>query len=80
MTTKEPQMSADEYLVHTHNDDDIPGDALSVWRPILDGDRPTVQIDQSDGITASIRYEADSAPAIARAILQAAGLDASALA
>ncbi|XAS65546.1 hypothetical protein VUN84_07900 [Micrococcaceae bacterium Sec5.8] len=69
-------MAAEDYFVHRHQDTFIAEDHLDVWRPIPHGDRNAViQIDQADGVTAAVDYRAEDAPALARAILEAVGLD-----
>jgi hypothetical protein len=68
-------MAAKDYLVHRHFDAELAEDELDVWRPLIPGDPPSIQIDQSDGVTASITYRAEDAVALARAILEAAGMD-----
>ncbi|HEX9089076.1 MAG TPA: hypothetical protein VF867_16335 [Arthrobacter sp.] len=68
-------MAAADYVVHTHSSVDIPEDSLTVWRPILKKDLPSIQIDQSDGVSAAVNYRVDDAVALAGAILEAAGID-----
>jgi hypothetical protein len=71
-------MAAGDYFVHRHHDTEIPEDHLDIWRPIPTGgfeDQPSIQINQADGVTASVGYRTDDAAAIARAILEAAGVD-----
>ncbi|MEW1950799.1 hypothetical protein AB0280_16285 [Pseudarthrobacter sp902506025] len=67
-------MAAQDYFVHRHRDTVIPEDHLDVWRPIHTSDA-AIQINQADGITASVSYQTEHAPALARAILEAVGLD-----
>ena len=67
-------MAAEDYFVHRHHDTVIPEDHLDVWRPIHTSDA-SIQIDQADGVSASVEYRADHAPALARAILEAVSLD-----
>lgn len=67
-------MAAEDYFVHRHRDTVIRQDHLDVWRPIHTSDA-SIQIDQADGVTASVSYRAEHAPALARAILEAVGLD-----
>lgn len=69
-------MGAEEYLVHTHHCRAIRKDVLNVWRPITANDLPSVQIDQKNGVSASAYYAPEDAPALAAAILTAAGIDA----
>ncbi|WP_284974862.1 hypothetical protein [Arthrobacter sp. efr-133-TYG-104] len=68
-------MAAEDYVVHTHASASIPEDTLTVWRPIIKDDLPCIQIDQSDGITAAVKYRTVDAVALAAAILEAAELD-----
>ncbi|MET1087451.1 MAG: hypothetical protein ABWY04_10070, partial [Arthrobacter sp.] len=71
-------LAAADYFVHRHHDTEIPEDHLDVWRPIPTGgfdDQPSIQINQADGVTASVSYGTDDARALARAILEAAGVD-----
>jgi hypothetical protein len=67
-------MAAEDYFVHRHRDTVIPEDHLDVWRPIHTSDA-CIQIDQDNGVSASVEYRAEHAPALARAILEAVGLD-----
>ena len=67
-------MAAADYFVHRHHDTMIPEDHLDVWRPIRSFDA-TLQIDQANGVSAAVGYRAEHAPALARAILEAVGLD-----
>lgn len=68
-------MGADEYLVHRHRDTIMPKDKLDVWRAVTAHDQPSIQIDQSNGVTASVNYTTEEAVALAQAILTAAGLN-----
>ena len=71
-------MAAEDYFVHRDHDTELPEDHLDIWRPIPTGgldDQPSIQINQADGVTASVSYRTDDAAAIARAILEAAGVD-----
>ena len=69
-------MAAEDYFVHRHQDTFIPEDHLDVWRPIPRGSADAcIQIDQADGVSASVGYRAEHAPALARAILEAVSLD-----
>ena len=69
-------MAAEDYFVHRHRDTVIEEDHLAVWKPIPRGEKDaTIQIDQADGVTAAVSYRAEHAPALARAILEAVGLD-----
>lgn len=69
-------MAAEDYFVHRHRDTYIPEDYLDVWRPIPRGSKEAaIQINQADGVTAAVQYRAKHAPALARAILEAVGLD-----
>ncbi|MEV7132126.1 hypothetical protein AB0N24_04475 [Arthrobacter sp. NPDC093128] len=69
-------MAAEDYFVHRHRDTFIPEDHLDVWRPIPRGNADAcIQIDQADGVSAAVGYRAEHAPALARAILEAVGLD-----
>jgi hypothetical protein len=71
-------MAAKDYFVHRHHDTVIEKDHLDVWKPIPKGELDaTIQIDQADGVTAAVAYRAEHAPALARAILEAVGLDPS---
>lgn len=67
-------MAAEDYFVHRHRDTVIPEDHLGVWKPIHASDA-SIQINQADGFTARVEYRAEHAPALARAILEAVGLD-----
>lgn len=67
-------MAAEDYFVHRHRDTVIPEDHLKVWKPIHTSDA-CIQIDQANGVSASVEYRAEHAPALARAILEAVGLD-----
>lgn len=64
-------MAAEDYIAHVHKSPIFKRDTLTVWKPILDGDLPVLQIDQANGVTASISYRAEDAKAIAEAILAA---------
>ena len=68
-------MAAADYVVHKHSSIDIPEDTLTVWRPVLDTDLPSIQLDQGDGVSASVDYRPEDAIALAGAILDAAGID-----
>ncbi|MGO4230160.1 hypothetical protein AB4Y72_14965 [Arthrobacter sp. YAF34] len=68
-------MAASDFIVYRHRSVDIPEDELVVWLPILKKDLPSIQIDQSNGVSASINYRAKDAVALAGAILDAAGID-----
>lgn len=71
-------MAAADYFVHRHHDTDIPEDHLDIWRRIPTGntDVPAaIQINQANGVTAAVHYRKDDADAIARAILEAVGID-----
>lgn len=69
-------MAAEDFFVHRHRDTFIAEDHLDVWRPIPRGEaEASVQINQSDGVTASVGYRAEHAPALALAILEAVGID-----
>ena len=71
-------MAAADYFVYRHHDPDIPEDHLDGWRPIPTGDSavgPSIQINQADGVIASVSYRTKDARTLARAILEAAGLD-----
>jgi hypothetical protein len=68
-------MGAEEYLVHTHHCRAMKKDVLRVWKPI--GRFPaSIQIDQKNGVTASVDFAPEDAPALAAAILTAAGINA----
>ncbi|UKA68386.1 hypothetical protein LFT44_08375 [Arthrobacter sp. FW306-05-C] len=48
-------MAAEAFFVHRHWDTIIAQDHLDVWKPIPHGEaEATVQIDQADGVTASV--------------------------
>jgi hypothetical protein len=67
-------MAAADYFVHRHHDTETPEDHLDIWRPIPTGgleDQPSVQINQADGVTASVGYRKADATTIALAILEA---------
>lgn len=66
-------MAASDYIVHTHRSPKFKKDSLTVWRPVRKKDLPVVQIDQGNGVTASIEYRPEDAEAIAQAVLDAAG-------
>lgn len=68
-------MGAEEYLVHTHHCRTIEKDVLHVWKPIEDAPA-SLQIDQNNRVTASVDFTAEDAPALAMAILTAAGINA----
>lgn len=69
-------MAAKDFFVHRHQDTIIEEDHLDVWKPTPGGEKDaTIQIDQADGVTAAVSYRAEHAPALARAILEAVGLD-----
>ena len=71
-------MAAADYFVYRHHDPDIHEDHLDVWRPIPTGDSsvgPSIQINQADGVIASVSYRPQDARTLARAILEAGGLD-----
>lgn len=69
-------MAAEDYFVHRHRDTFIPEDHLDVWRPIPHGNKnASIQVNQADGVSASVEYRAEHAPALARAILEAVGLN-----
>jgi hypothetical protein len=68
-------MAAKDFVVHTHSSIDIPEDTLTVWRPIIKKDLPSIQIDQSDGVSAGVNYRPEDTVALAGAILEAAGID-----
>ncbi|MFC4394681.1 hypothetical protein [Arthrobacter sedimenti] len=69
-------MAAEDFFVHRHRDTFIQEDHLDVWRPVPRGGvEASIQIEQADGVTARVEYRAEHAPAIARAILEAVGLD-----
>jgi hypothetical protein len=69
-------MGAEEYLVHTHHCRAIKKDVLRVWKPITGKDLPSIQIDQNNDVSASVEYTPEDAPALAMAILTAAGINA----
>lgn len=69
-------MAAKDFFVHRHRDTFIEEDHLDVWKPIPRGETDaSIQIEQADGVTASVSYRAEHAPALARAILEAVGLN-----
>lgn len=69
-------ISGEDFFVHRHQDTIIEEDHLDVWKPIPRPEKDaTIQIDQADGVTAALSYRAEHAPALARAILEAVGLD-----
>lgn len=68
-------MAAKDFVVHTHSSVDIPEDTLTVWRPIIKKDLPSIQIDQANDVSASVNYRPEDAVALAGAILEAAGID-----
>lgn len=68
-------MAAKDFVVLTHSSIDIPEDTLTVWRPIIKNDLPSIQIDQADGVSAGVNYRPEDAVALARAILEAADVD-----
>ena len=68
-------MAAKDFVVHTHSSVDIPEDTLTVWRPIIKKDLPSIQIDQANDVSASVNYRRKDAVALAGAILEAAGID-----
>jgi hypothetical protein len=68
-------MAASDFIVYRHPSVDIPEDELVVWLPILKKDLPSIQIDQSNGVSASVNYRPEDAAALAGAILDAAGID-----
>ncbi|QGJ93507.1 hypothetical protein SEA_MUFASA8_59 [Arthrobacter phage Mufasa8] len=60
------------HAIHTHHDTERPEKELVIWDAVADT-QPTVQIDDADN-SAFVHYTAAEAPAIAAAILNAAGL------
>lgn len=66
-------MAAANYIVHRHQSPKFKKDRLTVWKPVLKNDLPVLQIDQGNGVTASIEYRPEEAEALAQAILTAAG-------
>lgn len=67
-------MAAEDYVVQRHHDTVIPEDHLEVWRPIHTSDA-SIQIVEANGVSASVEYRAEHAPALAWAILEAVDLD-----
>jgi hypothetical protein len=70
-------MAASDFIVYRHRSVDIPEDEMVVWGPILKKDLPSIQIDQSNGVSTSVNYRPKDAVALAGAILEAAGIDPS---
>lgn len=68
-------MAAEDFIAYRHRSVDIPEDELVVWRPILKKDLPSIQIDQSNGVSVSVNYRAEDAVVLAGAILEAAGIE-----
>lgn len=69
-------MAAKDFFVHRHRDTSIEEHHLIVWKPIPYGELDaSIQNDQADRVTAALSYRAEHAPALARAILEAVGLD-----
>jgi hypothetical protein len=69
-------MAAKDFFVHRHQDTIIEEDPLDVSKPSPRAAyHATIHIDQAEGVRSSVSLRALLDPSLARAILEAVGLD-----